>query len=133
MRSIVLVLVVGSLALPAAADPGGAHGVWSTEKNDEGGHLEVTVAPCASDATLTCGTISKAFNKAGVDASYPNLGRIMVEGMKDGGDGTYSGGTIWDPENGKTYDSKMTLKGDELDVDGCVSFFCQGQHWQRVK
>ena len=32
----------------------------------------------------------------------------------------YSGGTIWDPEHGKTYSSKMTVKGDVLDVEGCI-------------
>jgi uncharacterized protein (DUF2147 family) len=132
MRNIGLFLLVGFLAVGSTAAPGGAHGVWRTEKNDEGAHLEVTVAPCESDATLTCGTISKAFTKAGEDPNYADLGKSMVEGMKDEGNGSYSGGTIWDPENGKTYKSKMTLKGDELDVDGCISVFCEGQHWQRV-
>ena len=133
MRTIsVLVVLIALFAVRASADPTGAHGVWSTEKNDAGGHLEVTVGPCASNATLTCGTISKAFAESGPDPNYANLGKQMVEGMKYDGDGSYSGGTIWDPEDGKIYKSKMMLKGNELDVDGCISFFCEGQHWQRV-
>lgn len=132
MRSLVVFAVAGLLAAPAGADPTGAHGAWKTEKNDQGGYLEVTIAPCASDATLTCGTISNAFNSSGADPSYENLGRQIVEGMKYDGNGAYSGGTIWDPEDGKTYKSKMTLEGEKLDVDGCISFLCEGQHWKRV-
>jgi uncharacterized protein (DUF2147 family) len=41
-----------------------------------------------------------------------------------------SGGTIWGPEHDKTYKSKMTLKGDDLDVEGCISIVCSGQDWK---
>lgn len=133
MRSTVALVVFAFIAAHATADPAGAHGVWSTEKNAAGGHLEITIAPCASDATRACGTISKAFSASGEDPNYANLGKQMVKDMKHSGNGSYSDGTIWDPENGKTYKAKMTLKGNELDVEGCVSIFCEGQHWQRVR
>jgi uncharacterized protein (DUF2147 family) len=49
-------------------------------------------------------------------------------------DGTsFSDGTIWDPEHDKTYKLKMTLKDDDLDVKGCISFICSGEDWKRVK
>ena len=57
----------------------------------------------------------------------------MVKNMASDGGGKFSGGTIWDPEHDKTYDSHMTLKGDVLDVEGCVSIICSGQDWTRVK
>jgi uncharacterized protein (DUF2147 family) len=120
-------------ATPAMAFAGGADGVWATEKNNKGGYLEITIAPCASDASLTCGTISKAFNAKGEDPAYPNLGKSIIEGMKHDGNESYSGGTVWDPEDDQTYSSKMTVKGDDLDVEGCISIFCQGQDWKRVK
>jgi uncharacterized protein (DUF2147 family) len=41
--------------------------------------------------------------------------------------------TIWDPEKDKTYKSKMSVKGDDLDVEGCISFVCIGEDWKRVK
>lgn len=131
MRKFMLLLAIA--AAPAVAFAGGADGVWQTAKAKGGGYLEVTIAPCASDAALTCGTISQAFNAKGEDPAYPNLGKPIVEGMKDGGGGSYSGGTIWDPESDKTYSSKMTVKGDVLDVEGCVAIFCQGQDWKRVR
>jgi len=91
------------------------------------------MAPCAADASLTCGTITRAFNAKGEDPAYANLGKPIVENMKDDGSGGFSGGTIWDPEHDKTYDSKMSLEGDTLDVEGCVTIFCSGQDWTRVK
>jgi uncharacterized protein (DUF2147 family) len=114
------------------AAAGSANGVWSTEKDEEGAYLEVTIAPCESDASLTCGVISKAVTASGEDPGYSNLGKLIIENMKDHGDGTYSKGTIWDPVHEKVYKSKMEVHGDELDVDGCISLFCEGQHWQSV-
>jgi len=61
------------------------------------------------------------------------MGKLMVKDMKSGDGTKYSGGTIWDPEHDKTYKSKMYLKGDVLDVEGCVSIICSGQDWKRVK
>lgn len=48
----------------------------------------------------------------------------------------YSGGTITDPENGKTYDAKIWVKeGDPntLMVRGYVSFLYRTQEWKKVK
>ena len=128
-----LMIGIALIAAPASALAGGADGVWQTEKNKAGGYLEVTIAPCAAAASLTCGTISRAFNANGEDPTYPNLGKSIIDGMKHDGGDSYSGGSIWDPEDNKTYSSKMTVKGDDLDVEGCISIFCQGQDWKRVK
>jgi len=128
-----LTIALLAAAAPALAFAGPADGVWQTEKNKQGGYLEVTIAPCTSDSALTCGKISRAFNKDGEDPAYPDLGKPIIEGMKNDGGASYSGGTIWDPEDNKTYSSKMTVKGDDLDVEGCVTIFCQGQDWKRVK
>jgi len=120
-------------AASSVAIANGADGVWSTEVSKDGGYLEVTIGPCDSDSTKTCGKISSAFNKQGVDAGYKNLGKLMVKDMVSQDGKNYSGGMIWDPEHNKTYKSKMHLKGNDLDVEGCVSFFCSGQDWKRVK
>jgi uncharacterized protein (DUF2147 family) len=128
-----LILAVTIAAVPIMAIASGADGVWKTESNDDGGYLEVMVGPCTSDASKTCGKISKAFNKRGEDPIYENLGKLMIKDMESDDGTNYSGGTIWDPEHDKTYKSKMELKGNELDVDGCVSIICSGEHWTRVK
>ena len=132
MRNIIFFLGLLIAGIPTTTAAASANGVWSTEKDDKGAYLEVTVAPCESKPTLTCGVISKAFIKSGEDPDYSNLGKLIIKDMKDHGDSTYSKGTIWDPVKDKVYKSKMEVKGDELDVDGCISLFCEGQHWQRV-
>ena len=128
-----LMLAVAIAVAPAMVVAGGADGVWKTEANEKGGYLEVTIGPCQSDSAKTCGTISNAFTKEGADPKYKYLGKLMVEDMTSDDGASYSGGTIWDPEEDKTYKSKMHRKGDVLDVEGCVTIICSGQDWARVK
>jgi len=123
-----VLFAIGSVAFAGAAD-----GTWKTEANDAGGYLEVTVGPCESNAKLTCGIISGAFSKDGPDAGYKNLGKLIIHDMEPKGEDAYANGTIWDPEKDKIYKSKMSVKGDDLDVEGCISFVCIGEDWKRVK
>jgi uncharacterized protein (DUF2147 family) len=47
----------------------------------------------------------------------------------------YEGGTVTDPENGKTYDAKMWLNEDDpnvLMVRGYLSFLYRTQEWKRI-
>ena len=131
MRSLIVGMAIVTASTAALA--GGADGVWRTEADDEGAYLEVTIAPCESDSSKTCGKISNAITKQGVDPKYANLGKLIVKDMESADGKNYSGGTIWDPVHDKTFKSKMELKGDDLDVSGCVSIICVGQDWKRVK
>ena len=92
MRKFIVFIGALIIAIPAIAAASSANGVWSTEKDDQGAYLEVTVAPCESKATLTCGVISKAVTQSGEDPDYANLGKLIIKDMKDHGDGTYSKG-----------------------------------------
>ena len=128
-----LILAATILAAPTLAFADAAHGIWKTATNDDGGYLEVTLAPCATEAAKTCGTITGAFTAQGSDPKYVNLGKPIVKDMSSSNGKHYSGGTIWDPEHDKTYKSKMNLEGNVLDVEGCISIICSGQDWSRVK
>ena len=132
MKKLFFAVAITTAATTTIA-AGGTDGVWRTETSDSGGYLEVTIGPCDSDSSKTCGVISKAYGKQGLDPGYKNLGKLIVEDMKLHGEDSYSGGTIWDPEKDKTYKSKMHLKGDVLDVEGCIAFICSGEDWARVK
>ena len=115
-------------------------GVFKTNPSEEtGGYLHIEFAPCPDDKEMSCGTIKTAIRKDGSkNTEYEHLGKLMVWDMKSGTEGRYKGGKIWDPsennEDGskKIYNSKMELKGDVLDVQGCILFFCKGQDWLRV-
>ncbi|MEO1688229.1 MAG: DUF2147 domain-containing protein [Pseudomonadota bacterium] len=131
MRAFSFAAALALCAAPALAD---VEGVWKTESNDEGSYLEVTVAPCAADAGLMCGTITRAHSGTGEDASqYPHLGRLIIMDMAPDGPNQWDDGRIWAPDDDETYSSNMELKGDVLNVEGCVLIICRGQDWTRVR
>ncbi len=128
-------------AAPAAAS---AVGEWVTE----GDKARVAIAPCSGDAAKLCGTVTWSYRPADqptgelVDIhnadpalrSRPIVGLPLLQGFKSAGTDAWDGGTIYDPEGGKVYKSKMKLDGpDTLKVDGCILFVCQTQTWNRYK
>ncbi len=80
--------------------------------------------------------------KPKVDKNNPDVARrndpiinllILKKFDKDGEKG-YENGSIYDPENGKTYKCKMTLEGNNLDVRGYIGFSMLGrtEHWTKA-
>ncbi len=60
--------------------------------------------------------------------SMPVLGLRIVNDMHADGEGKWSGGTVYDPKNGKTYKGKMTLVSpDRLDLRGYVGISLLGR------
>ena len=63
------------------------------------------------------------------------LGLNMLSGLKKNG-GEYTGGTIYDPGNGKTYNCSMKVEGDILKVRGSLDkkgLIGRTMDWYRVK
>jgi uncharacterized protein (DUF2147 family) len=136
-------LVAVPLAAAMAAEPS-AVGEWVTE----GGKARVRVEPCGGDPLKLCGAIIWSYrpedaapgplvdvnNQEPALRSRPILGLPLLQDFEPDGPGAWSGGTIYDPEGGKTYRSKMRLDGpDRLEVEGCVLFVCRGQTWSRYR
>jgi uncharacterized protein (DUF2147 family) len=63
------------------------------------------------------------------------IGMNLVKGFTYKGDLQWKDGTIYDPDNGKTYSCKMKLDGDELKVRGFIgiSLIGRSQVWHRKK
>lgn len=64
----------------------------------------------------------------------PILGMEVIRGLqKDGNE--FSGGTITNPTDGKTYKCLVTRSGDKLNVKGYIGFSLIGrsQTWTKVK
>lgn len=63
----------------------------------------------------------------------PILGLILAKGFTYKGSNKWAGGTIYDPNNGKTYKCKIALKGDDLKVRGFIGVSLLGRtaHWLR--
>ena len=117
------------LAAPAfAADP--VEGMWKTKPDDNGNFGHVQVAPCGPKL---CGVLVKAFGPDGKPTASPNIGRQIVWDMVPKAPGRYTDGKVFSPDRGKTYNSKMTLSGDTLEVAGCVFGICREQIWTRAK
>jgi uncharacterized protein (DUF2147 family) len=64
---------------------------------------------------------------------HPILGLVILKGFGKSGD-VYNEGSIYDPENGKTYDSKMNYKGKTLAIRGYIgiSLFGRTTVWERA-
>lgn len=123
------ILILAGLMLAAGpAMANGANGTWKTETSESGAYLHVDIAACADDAAKTCGVISKV--AGGGDASL--VGKYIIRNMQPNGTGKWNKGTIWAPDDDKTYRSKMQLQGSNLKVEGCVAVFCRGQIWTPV-
>lgn len=68
--------------------------------------------------------------------SRPILGLNLMSGLKYDGDNVWADGKIYNPEDGKEYNCKMTLKDNNtLDVRGYVGISLIGktQTWVRIK
>lgn len=138
MKKVVYLSALVSLALTsvAQADP---LGQWksapSDRGKDKGGYVVVEIHPCAESADTLCGTILKAVDGKGREGGTDFNGKLMLKDLKPKGDSKWGGGTIWAPDEDKTYNSKITeLKDGSLKVYGCLfkGMLCRGQVWQRV-
>jgi uncharacterized protein (DUF2147 family) len=122
---------IALVALPAAADP--AQGLWRTEPGDTGGHLLVRIQPCGAEI---CGVIERAVRADGTVLTtpdgYEHIGKAIIWDMQPQGGGAYRGGKIWAPDRDRTYNARMRLDGDRLEVEGCVLGICRDQTWVKA-
>lgn len=135
MRTILIAIALAVSAGPAlAADP--VEGEWLTQA----GNARVKVAPCGARPDRMCGVVSWLKNAAAKDANNPDpalrsrpvLGMALIRDFKPAGPGRWTGGKIYDPESGKTYDAKMRINPNgTLKVEGCVLVVCQAQTWKK--
>lgn len=71
----------------------------------------------------------------GEEKNTPIIGLEIIKDLKED-DGVYSGGTVFDPENGKKYKAKIWVDEDDpsiLHLRGYISIFYRTQNWIRVK
>lgn len=135
MRSALTLMLFGALLSPAAAQESrDVYGDWYTPEKDS----IIRLADCG-DGT-PCGTviwIDKTRAKVLVDENNPDPalrerpmeGVTLLSGFAERGE-DWRGGTIYNPEDGKSYDARLKrMSEEELQVKGCVGPFCKGMVW----
>ncbi len=151
--AVVLPLLLAAVPLSPALAAAQVAGTWLTES----GNGKVRIAPCGDlpgaggePADQLCGAIvwlKEPLTEAGtpkVDARNPDaalqqrpiIGLPILTGFEPGDEpGVWEGGRIYNPEDGETYKSVITLKDDgaRLEVRGYVGLpiFGKTQVWTR--
>ncbi|HEX7454739.1 MAG TPA: DUF2147 domain-containing protein [Gallionella sp.] len=135
------------LTIPALAWSGELAGIWQAY-DDHTGKLEALIhIKKLSDNTYE-GNIEKIFpdnpesaaivctSCTGSLSNQPLLGMRILSGMKRKDKLTFEGGTILDPDEGKTYQCRIRLSedGKTIEVTGYINVVWIGQSeiWQRV-
>ncbi|MDX3935864.1 DUF2147 domain-containing protein [Stenotrophomonas sp.] len=141
-KTLLLALPLMMAAMSASAADG-AVGRWKTIDDKTGKVKSIVEISQATNGTLTGKVVDilhsdKGPNPVcdgceGANKNKPVKGMTILWNLKADGANAWSGGTILDPGNGKTYKSKMKLQtgGAKLDVSGCVAFICRAQTWVR--
>lgn len=115
---------------------------WWLDQSQRAGIL---IAPCGGDLCGRIAWLRAPLNSAGQPKtdihngnpalqSRPLCGLPMIGGFTPDAPGTWSGGWIYDPENGNTYKSTMHLSADgRLRVRGYIGLpvFGKSQIWTR--
>lgn len=125
------------LALSANSAPPAQRSIDGTYI-DQGGYVEITVAPCGN---ARCGTITRiirnkpgepdndAYNDNPALRDRPILGIRVLEGLR-WRDGAWRG-EVYNPEDGGTYRAVVRPgRRGALDVQGCVTVFCRTVTWR---
>lgn len=137
LRVALLSLGLLLAAAPAmAADP--VAGEWLTPT--DGG--KVRIGACPDKPEQMCGVVSSlppakmndrdTRNPNAALRSRPVMGETTISGFKQAAPGRWTGGKLYDPSTGKTYNGKISANPDgTLKVEGCVLMVCQAQTWKR--
>lgn len=152
LLAVAALLAIAGAALAAAGSGADAIlGTWRTEPGEQGGRARVEISRQGDRFVGTIVSLEEPnfpadHARAGqpkVDLENPDaskrerpiVGLRILSGFTYDGDGRWSGGTIYDPANGKTYKAKMKLENaSTLDVRGYVgvSLFGRTTTWRRV-
>lgn len=133
-----MISIIAAAAI-AAAGPDVALGRWKTEVRN--GIVEIErcgASICGklvtSDGLKANPALADVKNKDAALRSRPLRGLTILSGFaRDGA--AWSGGSIYNADDGKTYSARVTPEGaDRLKVRGCIFVpLCKTQTWTRVR
>jgi uncharacterized protein (DUF2147 family) len=143
IATLALALTLPMMAGTAVAQASPA-GLWKTI--DDETQQEKSLVRIVDNGGTLVGKIEKLTDPTKADAKcdkcdgprkdQPITGMTIIEGVKKhAAEPWWDGGTILDPNNGKTYKVRLTPKdeGKSLEVRGFIGPFYRNQTWQRVQ
>ncbi len=134
--TVAAALALLTAASPAFADPLNVFGTFVTQK----GTSHIAIADCGDGSP--CGKVvwidpndlppGKTVETLSDAKGAKIMGLELLKGFaRKAAD--WRGGTIYDPEAGKTYASRLKrLANGDLEVKGCIGPICQTQVWTPV-
>ena len=133
----------GAILGEARAQPSAAiAGNWATR----GFGSVVQLRPCTGAPETMCGRIvwlwepNDANGRPRVDNHNPErglrarslVGVEIVRGLRETAPGVWSEGSIYNPDDGRTYTGALRVRNGALELRGCaLGLFCQTQIWRR--
>jgi uncharacterized protein (DUF2147 family) len=140
MRIVALAACLALIGAAPALAADAVQGEWLTH----GRNAKVRIGPCPAHVQQMCGVVSWTRDPAvglGKDAknrdpslrSRQIMGMPALTGFHRAGPGRWTGGRIYNANNGQSYDGGLTVLPDgTLKVDVCVlKMACQVQTWRR--
>ena len=123
-----------------AAGPENLLGIWTTEEAKS----RVQIFKCGAKYCAKIIALKEPFytdpadgpvgsakvdlhNKDAARRKVPIIGLQIMEGFTQTEDSAWGNGTIYDPENGKTYQCKINLEGNRLNVRGFIGISLLGR------
>ena len=141
-KTLIALALLGSAGLTLAQMT--PVGLWKTIDDD--GKTEKSYVRITETAGVVNGKIDKVLDPAAKPGDVcdkctderkdlPIVGLSIIRNAKKGDDGTWEGGDVLDPNNGKVY--KLRLKpldgGKKLEVRGYIGPFFRNQQWLRAE
>lgn len=125
--TVLTALLLLALGAPASADP--VLGTWASPPDHKGqtGHMHLSRCGAA-----ICGTLVRAFTKAGAPTVTPNVGKLLLWDMVPNGGNAYRG-RVYVPLMKGEFPAEVLVSGNRLTVRGCNRVgLCRAQTWTRV-
>lgn len=154
-RTIAAAVIVFFAVAPLLAGDGDAIlGVWATDPDGGGGQAHIEIYAVGDrysgriiwleEPLYTAEDEGDEEGEPKIDKNNPDpalqsrpiMGLELMEGFKFDGKGTWKKGSIYDPDNGKTYKCKVRIGDDgELNVRGYIGVSMLGRTsiWTRVE
>jgi Delta7-sterol 5-desaturase len=139
---IITAIGLGASREADAQSQSGIAGRWATE----GFGSIVEFGPCAGAAGTMCGRIiwlwepNDANGRTRTDRHNPDrslrsrslVGIEILRGLRETAPGVWSEGSVYNPDDGRTYTGTITLRNGTLALRGCaLNVLCQTQTWRR--